>query len=168
MLLCYHPALRGDQTRCTGWRHYMETFSIILVQCVDHRSPWVPCTKGRCRRGSSTQEQRYPPPLPLGATATPTCRRRESGPGLTVTTQDQEYPLRKLREIRGTYFISFYFYVRDYMNTKQLYMNIFCKPWPQSYWYDWMSKWLTVYVTILRYDKASLYSQKCTKLKQLF
>ena len=56
----------------------------------------------RCRRSSSTQEQRYPPPLPLGATPPPTCGRRKSDPGLGVATQDQEYPLRKLREIRDT------------------------------------------------------------------
>ena len=59
-------------------------------------------TLNRCRRSSSTQEQRYPPPLPLGATAPPTCRRRKSDPRLGVTTQDQEYPLRNLREIRDT------------------------------------------------------------------
>ena len=113
--LCYYLIIlhwegikRRAQDDVITWKR----FSLILVQCVDHRSPWVPCTKGRCRRGSSTQEQRYPPPLPPGATATPTC-----GTGLTVATQDQEYPLRKLREMRGTYFISYHFYVMHYMNT---------------------------------------------------
>ena len=62
----------------------------------------------RCRRSSSTQEQRYPPPLPLGATAPPTCGRRESDPGLGVTTQEQEYPLRKLPEIRDINLIAGY------------------------------------------------------------
>ena len=62
----------------------------------------------RCRRSSSTQEQRYPPPLPLGATAPPTCGRRKSDPGLGVTTQDQEYPLRKLPEIRDINLIAGY------------------------------------------------------------
>ena len=71
----------------------------------------------RCRRGSSTQEQRHPPPLPLDATAPPTCGRRESGPGLRVITQDQEYPLRKLRKIRDTYFIFSYFNISHYINT---------------------------------------------------
>ena len=49
-MLCYHPALRVDQTPCTGWRHYLETFSLILVQCADHGSLWVPCTKGQWYR----------------------------------------------------------------------------------------------------------------------
>ena len=62
----------------------------------------------RCRRSSSTQEQRYPPPLPLGATAPPTCGRRTSDPGLGVTTQEQEYPLRKLPEIRDIHLIAGY------------------------------------------------------------
>ena len=71
----------------------------------------------QCRRSSSTQEQRYPPPLPLGATAPPTCGRRKSDPGLRVTTQDQEYPLRKLREIRDINLIAGYLYAIYYMNT---------------------------------------------------
>ena len=86
------------------------------------RDWWVPDVLGpsfpcRCRRSSSTQEQRYPPPLPLGATAPPTCGRRKSDPGLRVTTQDQEYPLRKLREIRDINLIAGYLYAIYYMNT---------------------------------------------------
>ena len=71
----------------------------------------------RCRRSSSTQEQRYPPPLPLGATAPPTCGRRKSDPGLRVTTQDQEFPLRKLQEIRDVNLIAGYLYAIYYMKT---------------------------------------------------
>ena len=77
----------------------------------------LPGLGSRCRRSSSTQEQRYPPPLPLGATAPPTCGRRKSDPGLGVTTQDQEYPLRKLREIRDINLIAGYLYAIYYMKT---------------------------------------------------
>ena len=76
-----------------------------------------PASEARCRRSSSTQEQRYPPPLPLGATAPPTCGRRKSDPGLRVTTQDQEFPLRKLQEIRDVNLIAGYLYAIYYMKT---------------------------------------------------
>ena len=36
IVLFHHPALRliaRVQTPCTGWRHYMETFSMILFRC---------------------------------------------------------------------------------------------------------------------------------------
>ena len=49
-MLFYHAALRVDQTPCTGWRHYLEALSLILVQCADHGSLWVPCTKGQWYR----------------------------------------------------------------------------------------------------------------------
>ena len=44
-----------------------------------HRGSAV--TESRCRRASGTQEQEYPPPLPLG-TAAPATVRRESDPGI--------------------------------------------------------------------------------------
>ena len=97
-------------TVCSGADHTKhQSFASLAL--------WGETTCDRCRRSSSTQEQRYPPPLPLGATAPPTCGRRKSDPGLRVTTQDQEYPLRKLREIRDINLIAGYLYVIYYMNT---------------------------------------------------
>ena len=124
------------------WRVPFVSHAYAVTWC-DHENSmdvnfYGPFTRSyRCRRGSSTQEQRYPPPLPLGATAPPTCGRRESGPGLRVITQDQEYPLRNVREIRYTYFISLLYL--------QLCLNNFCKSWPQNHWYNWISKYIEIW-----------------------
>ena len=92
-------SVRAESVGTTGASRFNKT-SLLVSIMADHKV--TPEPGRRCRRSSSTQEQRYPPPLPLGATAPPTCGRRKSDPGLRVTTQDQEYPLRKLREIRDT------------------------------------------------------------------
>ena len=111
----------------SGWNLLVSNLQIIggrdlpiwkgLYLTYNYLIDWNHDTKPRCRRSSSTQEQRYPPPLPLGATAPPTCGRRKSDPGLRVTTQDQEYSLRKLQEIRDVNLIAGYLYAIYYMKT---------------------------------------------------
>ena len=86
---CMSPKRRTEIYNIDGWPSTQPGSLHTALQ----RKYTQPCSLfSRCRRSSSTQEQRYPPPLPLGATAPPTCGRRKSDPGLGVTTQDQEYP----------------------------------------------------------------------------
>ena len=36
---------RGSNAVHRIWRHYLETFSLMLVQCADHRAPWFPAQR---------------------------------------------------------------------------------------------------------------------------